>query len=122
MDREERAVLEDAFIAGFRDAPDKRAFLALARVPMTLLAPDCPALKLLEVRLDDHYRVGSAAPGFGTRELAYQPLPGALVTRSTKLTFVYVSTDEVLELTLHETLQAGDTHAPGHAKAPSTPA
>jgi len=100
MDLEERKALEDAFIAGFRDAPDKRAFLALAQIPLTLEQPGATGLRLLEVCLDAHYRVGSAAPGFGTRELSYQPLPGPLVTRATTLTFVYVSADEVLELTL----------------------
>ena len=74
-DEEEEAAVEAAFIAGFRQAPDKRAFLALAGIPLTL--PGRSEYKLVEVKLGDRYRVGSASPGFGTRELSYQPLPGA---------------------------------------------
>jgi hypothetical protein len=108
MDPEEHAIIEDAFIAGFRAAPDKRAFLALAAIPLVLERPGMAALRLLEVRLDDRYRVGSAAPGFGTRELSYQPLPGTMVTTSTKLTFIYVSADKVEELTLEEIKHAAE--------------
>lgn len=102
VDPDEHALIEDAFIAGFREAPDKRAFLTLAHIPLTLPGPRGCELKLLEVRLDDRYRVGSAAPGFGTRQLSYQPLPGTMVTRSTKLTFIFVSADVVEEMTLAE--------------------
>lgn len=111
MDSEEQALIEDAFIAGFREAPDKRAFLTLAQIPLTLLAPAGGELKLLEVRLDDRYRVGSAAPGFGTRQLSYHPLPGTMVTKSTKLTFIFVSADVVEEMTLAELRHAQRGHA-----------
>ncbi len=116
MDAEEHAVIEDAFVAGFREAPDKRAFLALARIPLTLAGRDGTALRLIEVRLDDRYRVGSTAPGFGTRELSYQPLPGVLVTRTTRLTFVYVSATGGVELPLDDVLHTADGHG-GHAHA-----
>ncbi len=114
MDEEERKALEDAFIAGFRDAPDKRAFLDLAGIPLAIDVPGARGLRLLEVRLGDRYRVGAAAPGFGTRELSYQPLPGALVTRSTTLAFVYVSADSVREFSLEEARDAaaGEDRAP----------
>ena len=98
LDREEEAAVEAAFIAAFRQAPDKRAFLVLAGVPVTL--PGRPEFKLVEVKLTDRVRVGSVSPGFGTRELSYQPLPGALVAQSTHLRFVYVSARATVEKTL----------------------
>ena len=99
---EEHAALESAFIAGLRAATDKQAFLALTGIPLTLPTDGGADLKLLEVALTDRFRVGSAAPGFGTRELSYQPLPERMVSRSTLLTFVYVSAESVVERTLAE--------------------
>lgn len=99
-DEEEEAAVEAAFIAGFREAPDKRAFLTLAAIPLTL--PGRSDYKLVEVRLDDRYQVGSVSPGFGTSELSYQPLPGALVGRRTSLRFVYVSAKRTKEKRLSE--------------------
>jgi hypothetical protein len=98
IDAEEEAAIEAAFIAGFRQAPDKRAFLALAGIPLTF--PGRSELKLIDVKLTDRFKVGSASPGFGTRELSYQPLPGALVTQTTHLRFVYVSARTTVEKTL----------------------
>lgn len=99
-DREEEAAVEAAFIAAYRQAPDKRAFLTLAGVPLTL--PNRPEYKLVEVKLTDRFRVGSVSPGFGTRELSYQPLPGALVAQTTHLRFIYVSVRGTLEKTFAE--------------------
>ena len=99
---EELKALEAAFIAGFRGAPDKQAFLRLSGIPLSLDRPGSTALKLIEVKLEDKFQVGSASPGFATRELSYQPLPAALVVQSTKLAFVYVSADALVEKTLAE--------------------
>ena len=99
---EEMKAVEAAFIAGFRDAPDKQAFLRLSGIPLSLERPGATALKLIEVKLTDSYQVGSASPGFATRELSYQPLPAALVGHSTSLMFVYVSADSVAEKRLAE--------------------
>ena len=99
---EELQEIEAAFIAGFRDASDKQAFLRLSGIPLSLERSDQTALKLIEVKLEDAFTVGSASPGFGTRELSYQPLPAALVGRATKLRFVYVSADDLAEKTLAE--------------------
>ncbi len=101
-DQEELKAVETAFVAGFRDAPDKQAFLRLSGIPLSLERPSQTALKLIEVKLADTFRVGSASPGFATRELSYQPLPAALVGQSTALAFVYVSADAVVEKTLAE--------------------
>lgn len=99
---EELKAIEAAFIAGFRDAPDKQAFLCLSRIPQSLERPGETALKLIEVRLADTFRVGAASPGFATRELSYQPLPAALVSQATTLAFVYVSADAAVEKTFVE--------------------
>jgi hypothetical protein len=113
MSREDAAVVEAAFIAGFRAAPDKRSFLTLTGIPLEIERPGKLGLKLIEVKLDERFRVGSAAPGFGTRELSYQPLPGAMVTQSTGLVFVYVSADGVVEKTFTE-LRDTHEHEHGH--------
>lgn len=98
----EREAVEQAFIAGFRSAPDKQAFLRLAGIPLSLERRGKTALKLIEVKLEDRFQVGSASPGFATRELSYQPLPAALVAQTTQLAFVYVSADTLVEKTLAE--------------------
>jgi hypothetical protein len=108
---EEEAVLEAAFVAGFREAADKQAFLQLVRIPFTLRMPDGTGFKLVDVRIEDRIRVGAASPGFGTRELAYQPLPAALVRHETTLAFVYVSAEEAVEKTLAELMHLGDRRA-----------
>jgi hypothetical protein len=99
-DREEEVAVEAAFVAAFRQAPDKRAFLALACIPLTL--PERAEYKLVEVKLTDRFRVGSVSPGFGTREFSYQALPGVLVAQSTVVRFVYVSARGTVEKTLAE--------------------
>ncbi len=99
---EELKAIEAAFIAGFREAPDKQAFLRLSGIPLSLERPGQTALKLIEVELTDKFQVGSASPGFATRELSYQPLPAALVSQTTALAFVYVSADALVEKTLAE--------------------
>lgn len=96
---EETKALEEAFIAGFREAPDKQAFLRLSGIPLSLERPGQTALKLIEVKLMDKFQVGSASPGFATRELSYQPLPAALVARTTMLALVYVAVDAIEEKT-----------------------
>ena len=99
---EEMKAVEAAFISGFREAPDKQAFLRLSGIPLSLERPGNTSLKLIEVKLEDKYLVGSASPGFATRELSYQPLPAALVGHSTNLMFVYVAVDSVVEKPLSE--------------------
>jgi hypothetical protein len=101
---EEMKAIEAAFIAGFRDALDKQAFLRLSGIPFSLERPGETSLKLIEVKLADKFQVGSVSPGFATRELSYQPLPAALVAQTTTLIFVYVSMDAVVEKTFAEVL------------------
>ena len=92
------ALLEAAFIEGFRAASDKASFLRLARVPFELPGPDGLGLKLMEVRIADRFEVGAATPGFGTAELVYHPIPGAMVHGTTRITFVYCTLRETREL------------------------
>lgn len=91
MHDERMNLMEAAFIEGFRDASDKLGFQMLARIPMELDRDAADGLKLVEVKIEDAYEVGSAHPGFGTRELIYHALPGAMVQQETRLTFIYVS-------------------------------
>jgi hypothetical protein len=105
-------LLEAAFIEGFRAASDKQAFLALAGVPLELSQPAGLPLKLVDVIISDVFTVGTASFGFASRELVYQPLPGPLVADATRLSFVYVSADQRLELSL---VQAFAGHGSDHA-------
>ena len=91
MDDEKLRLMEAAFIDGFRRAPDKLAFLLLARVPLEIDSEGAEGLKLVEVKFEESYEVGSAHPGFGSRDLVYQPLPGTMIQSETRLSFVYVS-------------------------------
>jgi hypothetical protein len=104
MEHEHLHAAEAAFVEGFRAASDKQAFLALARIPLELAAPDGPGLKLVQVLLEDTVEVGRASRGFASRELVYQPLPAKLVTSETRLRFRYISADAVRELSLAEVI------------------
>jgi hypothetical protein len=106
MDHERYHLIEDAFIAGFRAAPDKLGFLALAGIPLELANDGTPSFKLLEVVLEDVFEVGRASPGFGSRELVYHPLPGKLVTSRTCLKFRYVSAETMRELSFAEIIDS----------------
>lgn len=98
MDDQRRHRLEHAFVDGFRTAPDKQAFLHLAGIPYELEAEGAPGLKLVEIRIDEIYEVGSVTRGFDSQELVHHPLPTEMIHSHTGLTFVYVSTTERREL------------------------
>ena len=114
MDHAQYHAVEDAFIAGFRDAPDKAGFLALSRIPLELAGGEGPGLKLLEVVIEDSVEVGRASPGFASRELVYHPLPGKLVTSRTRLAFRYVSSERLEELSLAEVLALSGVEVEEH--------
>lgn len=107
MDDERLALMERAFIDGFRKAPDKQAFLLLSRVALELDRDGAAGLKLVEVRIDETYGVGTVHPGFGSRELVHQALPGEMITRHERLSFVYVAMGERRTLEFREVLAAG---------------
>lgn len=115
MDDDDNAILEAAFVAGFRAAPDKQAFLSLAAIPTTLSRAGAPDLNLVEVKVVETARVGAAAPGFATRALSYQPLPGAMIRQQARLAFVYVAADTTEERSLSELRAHVDEQAREHA-------
>lgn len=86
--------LEQAFIDGFRAAADKQAFLRLTGIPFDLGARGEPALKLVEVRIEEVWTVGAVSPGFGSVELAHHPLPAEMIKRGTRVVLEYVSQAE----------------------------
>lgn len=113
MDDERDRLLETAFIEGFVAASDKLGFLTLTGVPFELDAPDGGGLKLMEIRIVESYRVGSASPGFASHELVYHVLPGEMVEHRRRLMLVYVSADGKRELDLARALAwRGDGAAP----------
>jgi hypothetical protein len=114
MDHAEYHVVEDAFIAGLRNAPDKAGFLALARIPLELPDGQGPGLKLLEIVLEDSFEVGRASPGFASRELVYHSLPGRLVTSRTRLAFRYVSSERIKDMSLAEVLALSGVEMEGN--------
>ncbi|MEL7104795.1 MAG: hypothetical protein AAGM21_02675 [Pseudomonadota bacterium] len=88
-------VLTAQFIEGFVQATDKMAYLKLAGVPFEKPgAGGDTALKLVDVELKTEWQVGTASPGFGSRELSYLPFPGDMVSERTNMSLVYVSIDE----------------------------
>lgn len=98
-------VLTAQFIEGFVAATDKSAYLRLAGVPFERpgLGGDS-ALKLVDVELKTEWQVGTASPGFGSRELSYLPFPGEMVNERVNMSFVYVSMDEKILWDLREFL------------------
>ena len=111
MNHDDYHAIEAAFVAGFRQAPDKTGFLRLARVPAELSPEGELGLKLIEVKLDESAVVGSASPGFASRELVYHPLPGPMIRSETKLLFRYVSATGVRDLSLADVLRlSGQDH------------
>ncbi|MEM8742633.1 MAG: hypothetical protein AAGE13_14210 [Pseudomonadota bacterium] len=110
----ELQVLSDQFIDGFRQAADKMAYLRLAGVPLE--RPDAqggPSLKLVDVEIVTAWQMGTASPGFGTRELSYLPFPGEMIAERTNLGLIYVSLDRRDVLDLRDFLAARHSEAPG---------
>lgn len=107
-------VLATQFIEGFVQASDKTAWLRLAGVPFERTGTGGDrALKLVDVELRTEWQVGTASPGFGSRELSYLPFPGEMVSERTNMALVYVSMDERDVIDVREFLRARDaTGAP----------
>jgi hypothetical protein len=101
---DERQLIVDVFIDGFRAAEDKTSFLRMARIPFELDGGDGPSLKLVDVEITDGWQVGTASPGFASPELVYHPFPGAMVRSRTDMRFVYVSLAERRDVPLVEML------------------
>jgi len=108
MPGEDRAaeiqVLARQFIDGFRAAADKAAYLSLAGVPREIDGGDGPSMKLVDVRIETEWQVGTASPSFGSRELSYLPFPGPMIAERENMVFVYVSLDDKRLVDLREIL------------------
>ena len=82
-------LIEAAFVDGFRQASDPTSFLRLAQVPFELTTPDGVRLVLLRVEVDAIADVGAIAPHLGGTSFRYDPLPARMVSRRSRLRFVY---------------------------------
>ena len=71
-------------------------------------------MNLVEVKVEETSRVGAAAPGFATRALSYQPLPGPMIRQQARLTFVYVAADTTEERSLSALRAPARGHAHEH--------
>jgi hypothetical protein len=112
MEREEIKLLEQAFADGYRKAEDKLGFMRLSGIPMELAPDGRPAGKLVRVKVSDNFIVGSAGPGFGSRDPVYQPFPGEMVTSETALEFLFVHADGSETYTLAQLLAIRDRREP----------
>ncbi|HEC90992.1 MAG TPA: hypothetical protein ENI55_04935 [Alphaproteobacteria bacterium] len=108
MDREEIKLLERVFGDGYRKAEDKLGFMRLSGIPMEMALDGRPACKLVMVKVSDTFTVGSAGPGFGSRDLVYHPFPGEMVTSETALEFIFVHGDGTETYTLAQLLAIRD--------------
>ena len=104
-EREDRlAALAASFIAGFRDAEDKPAFLELAGIPNHRHGADGLKMHLVDAAIETKWQLGTASPAFASKELAYLPYTAAMVSGRETMTFVYVSLTERVDVDLLEIL------------------
>ena len=87
----ERKTLATAFIEGFRSAADKTSFLRLAGIPFSRGGADGLTLYLVDAAIVSNWQIGMASPAFASRELAYLPYPGTMVSERETMSFTYVS-------------------------------
>jgi hypothetical protein len=102
--KHEERILAEAFIDGFVAADDKVSFLRLANIPFEINSAEGTSLKLVDVEVNNAFQVGTASPGFASKELVYHPYPGSMVRERTEMIFVYVSMRERREINLLEHL------------------
>lgn len=108
----ELQVLSAQFIDGFVQARDKTSYLRLAGVPFERDGKEGKAsLKLVDVQITTEWQVGTASPGFGTRQLSYLPFPGEMVKERTNMGFLYISISERQVLDLRDFLEMRRIHA-----------
>lgn len=93
-------LVESAFVEGFDDASDPTSFLRLARIPF-VTERDGTRLELLQVRIERTADVASVTPWMGGGHRV-APLPARLVSRRGRLRFVYLASNQRLELSLAE--------------------
>ncbi len=103
---EELQTLAASFIEGFRQAGDKTSYLRVAGVPFQRDGADGLTLNLVDAEIQSNWQLGSASPGFASRELVYLPYPGPMVSERERMTFTYVSLTERRDVDLLEVLEA----------------
>jgi hypothetical protein len=103
---EELKVLTSAFVDGFRAAADKTSYLRLAGIPFQRRGTDGLTQHLVDASIVGNWQIGTASPAFGTRELAYLPFPGSMVTSRETMTLTYVSLTERADLDVVQILAA----------------
>jgi hypothetical protein len=82
-------LIEAAFVEGFREASDPTSFLRLAQVPFEISSADGTRLVLLRVEVDAIADVGAITPHLGGTSFRYDPLPARMVSRRSRLRFIY---------------------------------
>lgn len=107
-DKDVAADLKDltmSFLDGFRAAKDKTSFLRISGVPFSRDGEDGLTLHLVDARIETKWQIGTASPGFGTKELVYMPFPGAMIDERETMTFTYVSLTTRADVDLLEILK-----------------
>jgi len=101
---EELQALATSFIDGFRSAEDKTSYLRLAGVPFHQPGSDGLIQHLVDAKIVSNWQIGTASPAFASRELAYMPFPGSMVSERETMTFTYVSLTERDDIDLIDVL------------------
>lgn len=97
---EEIRTLAESFMEGFRQATDKTSYLRVAGVPFQRLGADGLTQNLVDAEIRTNWQLGSASPGFASRELVYMPYPGQMVREREHMVFTYVSLTERADVDL----------------------
>ncbi|MEM1064404.1 MAG: hypothetical protein AAGJ74_02790 [Pseudomonadota bacterium] len=101
-------LLTQQFIEGFLNASDKPSYLRIAGIPFEQPGEGGAApLKLVDVELHTEWQVGTASPGFGTRELSYLPFTGEMVRARTNMSLIYVSLEQKRAVDIRDHLAKG---------------
>ena len=61
-------------------------------------------LNTVDAKIVSNWQIGTASPAFASRELAYMPFPGSMVSERETMTFTYVSLTGRADIDLIEIL------------------
>lgn len=104
LNREELRELAASFVDGFRASEDKTSYLRLAGIPFQISDSDGRAMHLVDTKIETSWQIGTATPGFASRELAYLPFPGKMIAARETMSFTYVSLTERRDVDLCDLL------------------
>lgn len=107
---EELQVLCASFIDGFRAAKDKNSYLRIAGIPFARTGEDGLVMHLVDAAIASNWQIGTASPGFASRELVYLPYPGEMIGARETMTFTYVSLTERADLDLRDVVHRQVQH------------